>query len=204
MGGGGHVEPPRTEDALAGEIDRALLLAHQARDPRAQSEHVVLAQALGVARLEALRFGRFDRDMQWPKPSVGEDVLVDEGVALPEPAFDPLEARAMACRVHADDAVIEQESSRAQRTMQCGEVRREMVHADVLHHADAGDLVELQVAKGAIVADLHAAAVAQPCRRNARAGERRLGVAEGDPERRHAVMLHRMHDESAPSAADVE
>src|SRR5206468_12298673 len=58
--------------------------------------------------------------------------------------------------------------------------------------------------KAPIVAQLHSASIAEARGGDSFASELRLGVAEGDAQCRDVVVLRGVHDQSAPSTADVE
>src|SRR3954469_24002026 len=74
----------------------------------------------------------------------------------------------------------------------------------MLHHADTGDLVEAAVTQGPVIANLDVAPLGETGRGDALTRQSGLCIAEGDAERGDAVVLHGVHDEGAPSAADVE
>ena len=131
LGRASHVEPP---DAIGLEIDvveQVALAAFEAVDPVVQGALVVLAETLDIAQLEAgvLRLGGDDR--QRGQRSIGKDVLADEGRPL---LFVLVERR--------DDAVVQEGAAGLQQLFDGVEVGAEVLPADVLEHADAGDLVE--------------------------------------------------------------
>src|SRR5437879_2129195 len=63
--------------------------------------------------------------------------------------------------VGAGDAVVEEEAAWAEQIVDGAEVARQVLHADVIEHAQAGDLVEGEEAAGgvAVVEQVGAAAV---------------------------------------------
>src|SRR5690606_5513279 len=76
--------------------------------------------------------------------------------------------------------------------------------ADVLEHPDAHDLVERRPAEIAIVEQLEADSVLQPCFANPLPTQLQLRAAERYSHALHAVALGGVDQHSSPSAADVE
>src|SRR5258708_21169476 len=75
----------------------------------------------------------------------------------------------------------------------------------VLRHADGGDLVE-RLGSGQItdVPHLDPASIAQPSFLDAVARPFRLGLAAGDADCLHAIVLDRELRQSAPSPSDIK
>ncbi len=76
--------------------------------------------------------------------------------------------------------------------------------ADVLDHADAGDLVERLAGQLAVVHDADVDAVADARLLRPLARERGLRLGQRDPGDRDAVLARRVDRQRAPAAADVE
>src|SRR5262249_57305452 len=101
------------------------------------------------------------------------------------------------------DAVVEEDAARTQQRVGLAEVQRQHLAADVLEHADADQLVE-RARYLAIILILDAAAILQAGLANALLSELHLLAAQGDAERVDAVLLCRVHHQTAPAAADVQ
>jgi len=173
--------------------------------PVPKREDVVLAQVLHVARLESRGLGHVDQGAEWHELAVRKDVALDECVALPEPARDPATNAGSRLGPATHQPVVEEEPSRPERTMHGGEVVGQPRRADVLAHPHAHRLVEPPVdGKVAVVAHLDAHTVADACRGESLARQRRLRLAQRDPDARHTEATRRILEQSAPSAADVE
>src|SRR6266568_7610832 len=100
--------------------------------------------------------------------------------------------------------MVEEKSPRLERAENGSEIHREMRESDVLDHPDAGDLVvAIALGKGAVIANCHVTPIGKSRFFDSLPGQRRLVLAQRDACRVDAVALGGVHDESAPSAADV-
>ena len=74
----------------------------------------------------------------------------------------------------------------------------------MLEHSDRADGVERPIVHVAVVLHADLDAVLEPGFANRASGPIGLALREGDADGVHAVVLRRVHDHAAPSAADVE
>ena len=132
-----------------------------------------------------------------PEPvqlAVGEHVAADEAA--------PRQPRVLVVRP--GDAVVEQPALGAQPRPEEREVRRVVLHADVLDQPDRAHRVEVALAHVAVVAVAHLGDVVEALGLDALLGPGRLLAGERDAEDADAVVLRRVPDHAAPAAADVE
>ena len=104
----------------------------------------------------------------------------------------------------AGDAVVEQPALQAQAVAQEREVRRVVLHPDVLGQPDRGDRVEAGLGDLAVVAVPHLGEVVEAHLLDPLLRPRRLLARQRHAERLDAVVLGRVADHPAPAAADVE
>ncbi len=105
--------------------------------------------------------------------------------------------------VVAGDAVVEQQSSGAHLRLQEAEVRRVVVHADVLGQTDRGHRVETGLSHVAVVAVTDLAEIGQALLDDRLLRPLRLLLGQGDADRLHAVA-GRVADHAAPATTHVE
>ena len=160
--------------------------------PVAQRERIVLAQRLDVADLEAGFLHRRHDVGHRMQLTVREDVAGQEGVGR------------RGLGVQAGDAVVEEQPAGTQQRVHGARIGVELLAADVLVHADAGDLVERAVGDLAVVADADLDAVGEAGGLDPLACELGLGLRERDADAVHAVVLGGVDQQRAPAAADVE
>ena len=84
------------------------------------------------------------------------------------------------------------------------EVRRVVLHADVLGQPDRGDRVEAGLLDVAVVHEPHLGEVVEPLLLDRLLRPRRLLARQRDAERLDAVLPRGVPDHAAPAAADVE
>src|SRR4029453_11343505 len=139
---GRHVQAPDARPAGAdlgdGLVPTFLEVAH----PRPERERVVLAQALEVTDLEPGALHRRDDAADLVQLAVGEDVAIDEAVAL--------EACAAGVR-RPRDAVVQQTTAGSQQPPEPVEVHPKLREPYVLEHPDRADRVERPVGDVAVV-----------------------------------------------------
>src|SRR3954452_7887601 len=140
--GAGHVHGPDPRAARTDLGDRLVPVLREVRAPSGESLRVVLAKVLLVPHLEAVVLHRRDDRADTFELPVREDVAVDEA------------ADAMVLGVgRAGDAVVEQAGTGARPRGEEGEVRRQVVLADVLGQSDRRDGVEVPFGYVAVVAE---------------------------------------------------
>ena len=101
--------------------------------------------------------------------------------------------------------MIEKQSTGLERAERGLEVNPQVAEANVLDHPNAGDLVvTISLDQRAIVTDRHTTFVGEPGLPNPLLCERRLILAERYPRRVDAVVLGGVHNEAAPTTANVE
>ena len=149
---------------------RALAVGVEALGPVAQRLGVVVAEALDVLGLEAGALERLEHARELQRLAVGEDVAVREragvGVGVAQ----------------AGDAVVEQPAARRQQRRELAGVLVDLLVADVLDHADAGDRVELLAGEVAVVHHADLDPLADAGRLGPLARDPRLRLRERDPE----------------------
>jgi hypothetical protein len=158
----------------------------------------MLAPALDVVDLEAVAFQRLDGAADVVELGARKDVVHDRRVFR---ALAP-ERRLRALR-RPGDGVVEKEAAGSEEIAQLGEVGRPVREADMLEHANGGDLVVL-ARYGAVVLQLDEDPVVQPEPPDLLAREIELSLRERDAVSLDPVMERRVADEAAPAAADVE
>ena len=100
--------------------------------------------------------------------------------------------------------MVEEEAAGSQQLRELLGVAAELVDADVLDHADAGDLVVRAVVDLAVVGDADLDPVAEPGVAHALAGDLGLRLGQRDADAAHAVVLGGVQEQRPPAAADVE
>ena len=166
--------------------------------PQAAGAAIVLAPVLHVVDLEAVRLQKLGRMADMVEFGAGEDVADDRRI-FPR----PLAKLGVAGLGRPGDRMVQIEPVRAQQLAHRGQVGRVIVPADMLEHADRGDLVEAPVELlERLQFDRHA--VLQPLGGDPLAGEVVLGLAQGHAVAGDAIVLGRMNQQGAPAAADVE
>jgi hypothetical protein len=88
----GHVETPDAVRVLAGGAARLVAPRLEPPNPVAERDHVMLAQALDVAELEAGGLGRRQRRGDWDQLAVREDVALRERAPAPSVVSRPAAA----------------------------------------------------------------------------------------------------------------
>ncbi|KAF1858522.1 hypothetical protein Lal_00015039 [Lupinus albus] len=186
----GQVDVPDTERLrIARRPDAVGIRLERAR------AGVVAAQVFHVAHFEAAFLHRADDGGQVRQLAVREHVFVDELAAA---------VRAVALfDVRRGDAVVHHDPTRRQQLVDAVEVRRQVVHAHVLEHADARDPVEL-AGDVAVVLQPDLDAVLQAGLRHALARQFVLALGQRDTHAARAEFAGRADHERAPAAADVE
>ena len=104
----------------------------------------------------------------------------------------------------ARDGVVQIEAARPQQPVHGAEIGRVIGDADLLEHADRGDLVELALHLGEVLAASISTRSCRPSRAIFSRASAACSSASVTPVRLDAVMLRGMADQRAPAAADVE
>src|SRR5689334_703002 len=172
--------------------------------PVTERHCVVLAQAFNIAHLEAGFLRGSDDVSRGSEPAVGEDVGIDEGAALPDPVPDHSTQRRRTRCLETDDSVVQKESACFESAIRRVEVHRQVTEADVLDHTNTGDLVVGIGSESAIITNLDAAAICQTCLLDSLARQRCLVFAQRYTRCIDSITLSRVHDQPAPTAADVK
>src|SRR5690554_2591912 len=156
------------------------------------------AQSLHVMHLEAGRLHLLGRMPDVIELGAWKDVLQNHALA----AADTAELALLALGT-AGDAVIEEDAPVRQQIADLAEIGGITGDADMLVHADAGDLVPaaLQIA---VVLQLDGHAVLQSERCNLVLCKFELLLGQGHTVGFRAVVLRRMTQQRAPAATDVE
>ena len=174
------------------ELERARVVLVQALRPVLERLGVVGVEALDGLRHEARALDREADARHVQRRGVGEDEALGEraglGIGVPQ----------------AGDAVVEQPAPGAQERREPRGVRVDVRAADVLDHADRGDLVVGLAGEVAPVHDVDVDEVADARLLGALPRADGLRLRERHARRAHAVLARRVHDEAAPAAADVE
>src|SRR3954447_11041452 len=177
---GAQVEAPDTRALRTSEPRGFVDVVVEPARPLAQGLGVVALEALDVLDLEA---GSFQRELD---PRQRQRVAVGEDVALGEwPGFGRV-------RVEARDAVVQQPAAGRQEGAELLRVDVDLVLADVLDHADAGDRVELLALQLAVVLDANVDLVADALGSCALARDLRLRLRKRDAGDIDAVLLGRV------------
>ena len=133
-GAADEVEPPHADDLLADQLAQPREVGLEAVDPARDGQHVVLAQRVHVADLEAARLDEADGLADRPHVHVGGDERLDERAAAGVLA---------AARALARHLLDQHPAARLDRAAQHLDVRRVVAGADVLAHLEGADGVEV-------------------------------------------------------------
>src|SRR6202022_2325525 len=132
--------------------------------PVAQSQRVVLAQTLHIARFETDLFGVTQCRVDWHKRAIRKDIPADEIRTL----------RHWIDRTICDP-MVKEDSTRPQQVPSVLEIKRELAFADVLKHTDTDNFLKtacpIQVA---VIASLRSALFFQASPLNALISQCRL------------------------------
>ena len=193
----GKVDAPNTELFLADFAPGSIGVALQAVDPVPQGACVVLAQSLRVDQLQSGAGETLDHPRHVRKLSARKDIILDE---IADAAAQAIDAEPVV-----GDAVIEYQAAGLEDALYLAEVTRVVAHADMLEHADAGDLIEL-LALGQIdiIAESHANAIAESELSDLRLYMFVLILRQRNAGRPDAIALRGAKNQSAPAATDVQ
>src|SRR5438105_575122 len=106
-----HVEAPHAIRLLAHQRDCFAAARLQAADPMAERKHVMLAQTLDVAQLEADALRARNDRRRGQDLAVGKNLAIDELAALPEPRRQPRRNRRRPRCLDAHDAMIQEQAA---------------------------------------------------------------------------------------------
>src|SRR6478752_4958365 len=187
-----HVEAPHPGGPLADLRDARVPVVLEVLAPGGERLGVVDPDVLVVLHLEAgVLHGRDDRPRA-DQLAVREHVAVDERAGV---------GRLV---VRARDAVVEQAAPGLEVVVDPAEVRRVVLHPDVLGEADRGDRVEAGLLDVAVVHEPDLGEVVEPLLLDRLLRPRRLLARQRHSERVHAVLASGVADHPAPAAAEVE
>jgi hypothetical protein len=114
-------------------------------------------------------------------------------------------AELVVARAAGGDAVVEEQAAGLEQAPDLGEVIGQARPADVLEHADRGDLVvRLALVEVAVVEQVHAHAPGEPSLGDQLVDVGVLVLAQRDALGAHAVVLGGEQEQAAPAGADVE
>ena len=188
----GHVQAPHLGGGKPDLGDRLVPVLDEVGAPVPQRHRVVLPQVLLVHHLQADVLGLGDDATRAGELAVGEHIAVDETARCGAgPVVGP------------GDAVIEQQCAGAHLGLQEPEVRRVVLHADVLGQADRGHRVEPRLGDVAVVAVADLGEIGQPFVGDRLLRPRRLLGRQRDADGLDAVTGGVAHH-AAPAAAHVE
>ena len=157
----------------------------------------MLAQAFRVDDFQSFRGQSLDNPGNVHELAAGKDVFLHE--------IADAAAQAFYAELILGDAVVENPSSGLEGPVYFPEVAREIMLADMLEHADAGDLVVRGVGRQIVVIEqLHAHAPGQAQLRDLGADVVVLILRERNAGRVDAVVLSGPEDQPAPTASDIE
>src|SRR4051812_3835494 len=161
---GAQVQAPDANTLRPGKADRLVEVVVESLRPMAERLRVVVAEVLDVLDLEPRPFERERDARQVQGVGVGEDEALGEragvGVGVSEPR----------------DAVVQQAAAGLQQRCQLLGVDVDLLLADVLDHADAGDCVVLLSAELPVIRHADVCEVIQSRFVRSSAGEQRLGL----------------------------
>ena len=195
VGAAGQVDVPDAEGFRIDRLADLLGVVLEVLGPQRAGARVVAAQVFDVAHFEAALLHGADHGGEVGQFAVREHVFADE-VAAAVGAGALLD-------VGGRDAVVHHHAVRGQQLVDVAEVRRQVVHAHVLEHADAGDALELAV-DVAVVLQADFDLVLQAGLGHALARELELPLRQRHADAARAELLGGANHQRAPAAADVE
>jgi hypothetical protein len=126
----GHIQKPDAIRDLRHMPQDCIGVLPQPLDPAAQGEFIVFPKVLNIPHLQTPRFRSLKRLAKGHELAIGKHIPIDERI------FSGWR------RIRACNAVIEKDTARFQNTLHNLEILRQVFQADVLEHADAGNLVD--------------------------------------------------------------
>src|SRR5438105_4559421 len=192
-----QINPPDAEFLLADLMAGSVGVRLKPVDPMPKGACVVLAQAFRVDDFQSFRGHSLDDPRNVHELTAGKDVFLHE--------IADAAAQAYRAEQILRDAVIENPSSRLEGAVYFPEVAREIMLADMLEHADAGDLVVRGVSRQiGVIEQLHPYAAAQAQLGDLRADVVVLILRERNAGRVDAVLLCGPEDQPAPTAPNID
>src|SRR6202158_2090612 len=191
------VNPPDAEFFLADFATGSVGVGLEPVDPMPEGACVMLAQAFRVDDFQSFRRQTLHDSGNMHELAAGKDVFLDE--------IADTAAQAFRAELILRDAVVENPSSGLEGAVYFPEVAREIMLADMLEHADAGDLVVRGVSRQiGVIEQLHPYAPAQAQLGDLRADVVVLILRERNAGGVDAVVLGGPEDQGAPAASNIE